>query len=227
MPRFCGSPCQQRAGRRRRGEVSAPPEACKGCGASLAGRHSTTRFCSPRCQSWCMRNGDVPHPSATARTCRQCEVPIDERDVRSVYCSALCRDRFTMGYVVGAPRICPQCGVEFLTRRKSSRFCGPRCVVVADFEQNREDYLRRSKARRAMIAGARVERFSSTQVFERDHWICYLCGDPVNRDAEWPAPNGPSVDHVIPLVRGGEHSLANTRCSHLGCNLSKGVKLLA
>lgn len=35
-----------------------------------------------------------------------------------------------------------------------------------------------------------------------------------------------SVDHTLPLVRGGAHSLENTTLMHLTCNLSKGAKVL-
>lgn len=36
-----------------------------------------------------------------------------------------------------------------------------------------------------------------------------------------------SLEHIIPLSRGGEHSYANTALSHLRCNLSKGAKMPA
>jgi 5-methylcytosine-specific restriction endonuclease McrA len=34
-----------------------------------------------------------------------------------------------------------------------------------------------------------------------------------------------SVDHIIPLVLGGEHSMANVQAAHLVCNLRKGDRL--
>lgn len=30
-----------------------------------------------------------------------------------------------------------------------------------------------------------------------------------------------SVDHIVPLSRGGEHSMNNVQCAHLSCNCSK------
>lgn len=36
------------------------------------------------------------------------------------------------------------------------------------------------------------------------------------------APMSASVDHIVPLSRGGEHSMANVQCAHLSCNSSKG-----
>jgi hypothetical protein len=31
-----------------------------------------------------------------------------------------------------------------------------------------------------------------------------------------------SLDHVVPLSRGGSHSWENVRCAHLSCNVAKG-----
>jgi len=35
-----------------------------------------------------------------------------------------------------------------------------------------------------------------------------------------------SLDHRIPISRGGEHSRANAQTSHLGCNVRKGARLM-
>ena len=68
-----------------------------------------------------------------------------------------------------------------------------------------------------------VEPVNDLQVFERDHWICQLCGEPVDRNLQWPDPQSPSLDHILPIVKGGLHKYANTQCAHLQCNLRKGV----
>ena len=41
----------------------------------------------------------------------------------------------------------------------------------------------------------------------------------------WPDRRSPSVDHVVPLSRGGDDTLANVKLSHLTCNLSKGNRV--
>jgi 5-methylcytosine-specific restriction endonuclease McrA len=45
---------------------------------------------------------------------------------------------------------------------------------------------------------------------------CYLCGE---KDSE-------HIDHIIPLSRGGSHSIGNLLGACSACNLSKGAKLL-
>ncbi|MGW2010857.1 HNH endonuclease [Streptomyces nigrescens] len=81
--------------------------------------------------------------------------------------------------------------------------------------------------RRATVALARTgEAFAPRDVHERDQWTCQLCRLPVDPELAWPHSMSASVDHIIPLSRGGEHSMANVQCAHLGCNSRKGDRLL-
>lgn len=79
--------------------------------------------------------------------------------------------------------------------------------------------------RRVRAAGAIVERFDPLEVFERDGWICQLCSETVDRELSHPDPMGPSLDHRIPLVAGGEHSRTNTQLAHWICNVRKGASM--
>lgn len=75
-----------------------------------------------------------------------------------------------------------------------------------------------NSARRAKTRGAeRVEIFSHEEIFERDGWKCGICGRRVGKKP-WPHPLSASLDHIVPLIEGGDHSRANVRCAHLGCN---------
>jgi 5-methylcytosine-specific restriction endonuclease McrA len=60
-------------------------------------------------------------------------------------------------------------------------------------------------------------------VFERDGWTCGLCSEPVDPALSWPDPQSASLDHVLPLSRGGSHTMANVQLAHLGCNVEKGA----
>ena len=88
-----------------------------------------------------------------------------------------------------------------------------------------EEKRQRDAVRRARKAGATIERFLNVEIFERDAWICGICDLPVDREASWPDPNMPSLDHIQPLSLGGDHSRANTRCAHLGCNVRRGNRV--
>ncbi|MFD7109169.1 HNH endonuclease [Streptomyces microflavus] len=82
--------------------------------------------------------------------------------------------------------------------------------------------------RRALVQQARTDEvFTPSEVHTRDGWTCQLCRLPIDPDVAWPHPESPSVDHVIPLSRGGTHALSNVQSAHLGCNSSKGDKLIS
>lgn len=71
------------------------------------------------------------------------------------------------------------------------------------------------------MKGAYVSPVRRRTVFERDHWECQLCHEPVRRDALAPDPKAPTIDHRIPLARGGTHEMDNVQCAHFLCNALK------
>lgn len=78
------------------------------------------------------------------------------------------------------------------------------------------------QAARARKAGAEViELFLYDEVFERDGWTCQLCFQAIARDVPSTWKNSKSIDHVLPLSRGGNHSRANVVAAHVGCNSKK------
>jgi 5-methylcytosine-specific restriction endonuclease McrA len=66
--------------------------------------------------------------------------------------------------------------------------------------------------------------FTNLEVFERDGWVCYLCETSVDRTLGYPDPLSASLDHEIPLEKGGEHSWENCRLAHFSCNVMKGAR---
>ena len=80
-------------------------------------------------------------------------------------------------------------------------------------------------ARRARQRGAMREIFDPAEVYERDDWVCQICRTAIDRSAKARTPLSASLDHIIPLSRGGEHSRANTQCAHLRCNVKKGTRV--
>lgn len=69
------------------------------------------------------------------------------------------------------------------------------------------------------------ETIQSLNVYERDGWICGLCGLPVDDYLTYPDPRSASLDHVTPLSLGGSHMLENVQLAHLGCNVQKGARV--
>jgi len=79
--------------------------------------------------------------------------------------------------------------------------------------------------RRAIIRGERgaaSESIDVEDVFQRDGWICQICLRPVSQEAKWPDVMCASLDHRIPLARGGSHTYTNVQLAHFVCNSRKG-----
>lgn len=79
--------------------------------------------------------------------------------------------------------------------------------------------------RRATKLGVDFAPVDRIRVYERDKWICHICGGRVNRRASTYAKDGATLDHVIPVSRGGSHTYDNVKLAHRGCNASKGNSL--
>lgn len=63
-------------------------------------------------------------------------------------------------------------------------------------------------------------------IYERDDWMCHLCGDRVDADAEFNDDMAPSLDHLIPRSLGGSDDPSNLKTAHRGCNARRGAKPL-
>jgi len=53
-------------------------------------------------------------------------------------------------------------------------------------------------------------------------WVCSQCGGPIDPALKHPRNKRASVDHVVPVSRGGMNVLENLALTHLGCNSQKG-----
>lgn len=117
------------------------------------------------------------------------------------------------------PAICDMCGTPFMGNAKQTRYCSRDC---ASANKNRANWPHLN-ARRARLREAFVEKFDRIEIFERDGWVCGICGGDVDPDTAWPDPSSASLDHIVPVSRGGKHERANAQCSHLACNVKKGA----
>ncbi len=57
--------------------------------------------------------------------------------------------------------------------------------------------------------------------------VCGICGKPVDKTLKSPHPLSPTVDHIIPLDKGGHPSdLSNLQLAHRCCNREKSNRLV-
>lgn len=63
-----------------------------------------------------------------------------------------------------------------------------------------------------------IRKIPRDVLYARDKGVCGICVRAVPFSEA-------SVDHVIPISRGGQHSWDNVRLTHIRCNMRKGSRL--
>lgn len=80
-----------------------------------------------------------------------------------------------------------------------------------------------SPKRRAVYAqGDQIDHLT---LFNLHNWICNICGDKIDSRKRFPDLMAATVEHVVPLCKGGTHTWENTRPAHAKCNFEKGDAL--
>lgn len=203
--RTCGRTCGTELKRRARSLVPAiqKPERilvtaishcdCAGCGRPFVTRASKRR-------RFCTR--DCLDTYASKRV-------ISSRRVQ-IACSG-CDSRFEALVTTNSPRICEDCKAARLKARR-----------VIDRKQ-RDPSVTGNHRRRARHFGVEYEPVNHKRVFERDQWKCGICKRKVKPTTKHPHPRSATLDHVLPLSRGGGHTYANVQLACFECNSRKGA----
>ena len=77
------------------------------------------------------------------------------------------------------------------------------------------------RKRQALKLGNHHERYTDIEIFERDGWVCGICGQKINKRLKYPNQRSKSIDHIVPLSKGGADAPINLQASHLRCNVGK------
>ena len=72
--------------------------------------------------------------------------------------------------------------------------------------------------------GVTNEHIVRREIFDNCHWLCGICRQPVDKNLKYPHPMSASLDHIIPLSKGGKHSKDNVQLAHFSCNSKKGAR---
>lgn len=123
-------------------------------------------------------------------------------------------------------KICANCGEFFIGNTK---YCSQRCR-----DRKHEHIKTRKRIARTKNNGDIDKDITLDKLIKRDNNICYICGLQCdiddyyyNKDNFFIAGNlYPSIDHVIPIAKGGTHTWDNIKLAHRHCNSIKGEKTL-
>lgn len=202
-PQFCGDECRAAGGVQAR-KPERRPGSCADCARPIQSR-------SKRCTD-CHLN--------VARAARK------PKPVKLDRC-AFCEQAFPSGTRSNGDRVrcCSKSCARRLEIREGRHVLQDGTQVGRDPEKRRASAGVSTRKRRALRLAVASEPYTIDLIAERDEFTCHLCGVGVDMGLYWPDRYSPSVDHVVPLSRGGDDTLANVKLSHLTCNLSKGNRL--
>ena len=114
---------------------------------------------------------------------------------------------------------CVECGEKFITRDKKRICCSKECS---------KKHSNRKKEKRLYKNGDIDNTITLTKLIKRDNSICHICGTKCDindycykGNVFIAGENYPSIDHVIPISKGGLHSWENVKLAHRHCNTIK------
>ncbi len=109
---------------------------------------------------------------------------------------------------------CKGCGVIFTVKYSNKKriLCKKHCG-----KPGRKSYIRIKDAR----VDGEVYPIRLLEIMERDKGICHIFNKPVNKNIHYIENDYPSLDHVMPLAKGGLHTRNNIKLAHRICNSYK------
>jgi 5-methylcytosine-specific restriction endonuclease McrA len=100
-------------------------------------------------------------------------------------------------------------------------------ALPKDLDKKRQRKQEGWQRRRAQKRTAPYESFRHVEIYERDGWLCGLCGKPVDPALRHLDHQSATLDHIIPLSppHNGPHIRANVQLAHRECNIRKRNRL--
>lgn len=194
---------------------SRKPNYCRLCHTDISQLGWQAKFCRPcgehRRYHYKLPLHEVP-PLTMHTECQGCSTPFNEpqpnpmcfttTNPKRSTCTKACMQWKTAhpGVLRILEKECAWCFTPFIGTSARQKYCTRIC-------RTRSCQERRNRRTRDCY----VEQVSKPVVAKRDKWCCQLCRKKVNPTLQWPHPMSWSLDHVIPISRGGEHSYAKTQ----------------
>lgn len=193
---------------------------CSVCSISFIPKSSTQSYCTKSCLETAKANRKALVPSFCKvffGVCGFCERTFSgQREKPRRMCSQdywnghnlkLAAEKLRKQNNVPDTRLCAHCRATFRPTVAKHIYCIEQCL---------DRSLKRQRKHKLRTVAVEIVRLGI--LIERDSGRCQLCGTKVKLDAIVPHPKAPTIDHIIPISKGGIHSYSNTQLAHFQCN---------
>jgi 5-methylcytosine-specific restriction endonuclease McrA len=124
--------------------------------------------------------------------------------------------------------ICSECGKVFIGTSRGMKYCSKECIK----KHNRR--VGKIKRRTKVKENGDINwNITLDKLINRDKNVCHICGGKCDKK-DYEIINGnfiagnsyPSIDHVVPVSKGGTHTWDNIRLAHHYCNAIKNNNMI-
>ena len=212
------------------------PEFCLWCGVALDQVNKSgnpKRYCS-RQHASAYAYSQRPKAALITKNCKYCHETFVTNRKEVKFCKNACRYALQLAEQVKATQAqhaanprrfdfdCDRCGQVVMTdicirKTYSGRYCR-NCSLV----KRRERYRIKTAKRQKIMNPIRI---SADVIIERDGNMCHLCNAEIDLTLARNSRFGATIDHVIPVSKGGADTLENMRLAHWICNIKKGNRV--
>jgi hypothetical protein len=204
---------------------------CDICGISMiykgVGRKKLS--CSPKCKNkhdekLKISKGNY-YKEKTLVKCNSCNTEFLTAFERQRFCSTSCR---TKKQLATKSRVyfykCGDCEKDFSTSRHLSGVAATSITRCKDcqLQRQRVRYRKKTLARQGTLSSPRI---SVELIAKRDYYICHLCNQIVDMDIKRTDKMGATIDHLLPISKGGLDTMENVALAHWICNIRKGNRV--
>lgn len=114
--------------------------------------------------------------------------------------------------------VCVVCGVKFYGNTLR-QYC-PTCAK--EVQRHKDNMRKRNRYKMAYTPESKT--ISLKKLYERDKGVCWLCGGVCDLSLDTNDNYYPSIDHVVPITKGGKDEWSNIKLAHRICNSLKSDK---
>ena len=220
--------CSRLCGNKARGTINSKQITCSECGKVFTAKSRKSKYCSRPCMIKSCKKKKLTYK------CKHCDKTFSPRCTgRVTFCTRDCYYSYvkaTAKKPTPKKQIniidCKLCGKQMKSTYGAVEYCRS-CSARRKMDMHKNcNYYRR------IAANAHADNSVDKQeIFARDKWKCQLCGIATLKRYDPSTPDrlakSPTLDHVIPLSKGGSHTRSNTQLLCSKCNTAKGAKVLS